>query len=38
MKQEELDDAKKLKIKIGQNDIPIEITANKKGFSHRNYM
>jgi thioredoxin reductase len=31
MKQEELDDAKKLKIKIVQNDIPIEITANKKG-------
>ena len=31
MKQEELEDAKKLKIKIVQNDIPIEITANKKG-------
>jgi thioredoxin reductase len=31
MKQEELDDAKKLKIKIVQNDIPVEITANKKG-------
>src|SRR5918911_633543 len=31
MKLEELDEAKKLKIKIVQNDIPVEIAANKKG-------
>ena len=31
MKPEELHEAKKLKIKIVQNDIPVEITANKKG-------
>jgi thioredoxin reductase len=31
MKLKELDDAKKLKIKVVQNDSPIEITGNKKG-------
>ena len=31
MKLEELDEAKKLKIKIVQNDIPIKIRVNKKG-------
>jgi thioredoxin reductase len=31
IKLEELDEAKKLKIKIVQNDIPVKITVNKKG-------
>ena len=31
LKLEELDEAKKLKIKIVQNDVPVEIAANKKG-------
>jgi len=31
MKLEELDEATKLKIKVVQNDVPVEITGNKKG-------
>jgi thioredoxin reductase len=31
IKLEELDEAKKLKIKVVQNDTPVKITVNKKG-------